>query len=319
MTEAGDFELGGLRVATGSRALVRLPVARIPTGQVLDVPVHVLHGTRPGPTAFVSAALHGDELNGIAAIRHLLLGIDAGELCGTLLAVPVINGFGLLHTSRYLPDRRDLNRSFPGSARGSLTARLAHLFLNEVVRRCDFGVDLHTGSGGRANLPQVRCDFGDTDALQLATAFGGPLILHSQLRPGSLRGAAHKVGTSVIVHEAGEAHRLNRVPVGAAVEGVMRVLRARNLLGPRPDAPAAAEPRRARRSTWVRAGQSGVCEMIAALGDRVNTGDEIAVVYDPSSMQEQVVRCKMSGLVIGLQRETLVYRGDALVHVAELD
>ncbi len=140
--------------------------------------VHVLHGSRPGPTMFISAAIHGDELNGVEIIRRVLRTLQPGNIGGTLLCVPVVNAYGFIGRSRYLPDRRDLNRSFPGSPNGSLAARLAHLFLNEVVKRCQIGIDLHTAAVHRVNLPQIRCEFGRRPVCrELGTAFGTQVVL----------------------------------------------------------------------------------------------------------------------------------------------
>ncbi|MBV1694230.1 MAG: succinylglutamate desuccinylase/aspartoacylase family protein, partial [Hyphomicrobiales bacterium] len=138
------FEIGGVKVPPGERRLVDLPVSKLSNHTPVTLPVHVLHGPRPGPAMFVSAAIHGDELNGVEIIRRVLRTLQPGNIAGTLLCIPVVNAFGFLNRSRYLPDRRDLNRSFPGSPTGSLAARLAHLFLTEVVRRCQLGIDLHT-------------------------------------------------------------------------------------------------------------------------------------------------------------------------------
>jgi len=309
------YTLAQTRVEAGARALVRLPVARLPTGQLLDIPVHVLHGTRPGPTMFVSAALHGDELGGIASLRALLQILDPQTMSGTLLAVSVINGFGVINASRYLPDRRDLNRSFPGSKRGSLTARLAKLLLESVVARCEFGIDLHSGSAGRANLPQIRCNLEDPRTRALAEAFSGPLLLHARVRPGTLRGAGAKRGIPVLLHEGGEAHRLNRIPVQAAVDGVLRVMSSEGLWdGPAPT--FAGTCRSAGRSRWLRATQSGLCEVLPQLGDEIEKGQPLARIYDPSTMVQRTVTSASTGLVIGVQRQALVYQGDALVHVA---
>lgn len=312
------FEISEARIEPGTKRLVRVPVARIPTGQSLDLPVHVVHGASAGPVMFVSAALHGDELNGTAAIHRLLRALDPQLLAGTVLAVPVINGFGVINKSRYLPDRRDLNRSFPGSAKGSLTAQLAHLFLTQIVARCSFGIDLHTGSAGRANLPQIRCDFDDARARELASAFRGRLMLHVKPVAGSLRVAAAEVGTTVILHEAGEAHRLDPVPVAAAVDGVLRVLaRQRMWQG---DAPRfTGKTFEAVRSRWVRATRGGICEILPALGEMVEQGTPLSTIYDPSSMTERTIPSPHAGLVIGVQRDAVVYRGDALVHIAETD
>ncbi|MFW6198438.1 MAG: M14 family metallopeptidase, partial [Acidobacteriota bacterium] len=162
------FEIGGERVAPGETRRLDLPVARLPTQQMLSLPVKVLHGSRPGPRLWLSAAIHGDEVNGVEIIRRVLDAVRPEELAGTVVAVPIVNVFGFVQQSRYLPDRRDLNRSFPGSRRGSLAARLARLFLTEVVERCSHGIDLHTGSLHRSNLPQVRGDLDDPETRRCA-------------------------------------------------------------------------------------------------------------------------------------------------------
>ena len=150
------FTIGGMTVEAGQRRLVDLPVSKLSNHTPVTLPVHVLHGHRPGPTMFLSAAIHGDELNGVEIIRRVLRTLQPGNIAGTLLCVPVVNAYGFIGRSRYLPDRRDLNRSFPGSAGGSLAARLAYLFLTEVVQRCQFGIDLHTAAVHRVNLPQIQ-------------------------------------------------------------------------------------------------------------------------------------------------------------------
>src|SRR5690554_5631376 len=149
------FEIAGHRIKPGRRALVGLEMPRLSSHTALTMPVHVIHGRRDGPTLFVCAAIHGDELNGVEIIRQVLKTRALNQLRGTLIAVPVVNAYGLIQESRYLPDRRDLNRSFPGSVQGSLAARLANLFLEEIVSRCTHGIDLHTGAIHRSNLPQI--------------------------------------------------------------------------------------------------------------------------------------------------------------------
>ena len=188
------LEIGGVQVAAGTRGRVDIPVARLPTGTWLTLPVSVIHGQSPGPTIWLSGTIHGDELNGIAIIREINRQADPKLLSGTILAVPIVNVFGLIIESRYLPDRRDLNRSFPGSKRGSLASQLAHLFVEQIVRRCDYGIDFHTGSGGRTNLPQIRCNLDDARTRELAEVFSAPLILNSKRRPGSLRAGAEPEG-----------------------------------------------------------------------------------------------------------------------------
>lgn len=178
MKQQPAFELGGVSIAAGQRMSVGLPMARLYTHTEMTMPVHVVHGRQAGPTLFVSAAIHGDEINGIEIIRQLLKNRALLRLKGTLLAIPFVNPFGVIQRSRYLPDRRDLNRSFPGSPSGSLAGRLAHLFVEQIVKRCTHGIDLHTGSNHRTNLPQIRADLKDTETARLAKIFGAPLVLH---------------------------------------------------------------------------------------------------------------------------------------------
>src|SRR5690606_22188097 len=188
------------------------------------LPVHVLHGREEGPTVWMNAAIHGDELVGVEVIRRVLATLDPRTIRGTVLAVPIVNVLGAMTADRYLPDRRDLNRSFPGSPRGSLAARIAHLMMTEVVAKCEVGIDLHTGSDRRTNLPQVRADLDDPRTRELAEAFGAPVMLHAEVRDGPLREAAGQVGATVLLYGGREAWRVGEGAIAAGVEGVRRVL-----------------------------------------------------------------------------------------------
>jgi predicted deacylase len=302
-------------VKPGERQRLELPVARLPTGTRLSLPVTVVHGHRTGPRLWLSAAIHGDEINGVEIIRQVLEEVEAEGLRGTLVAVPVVNVFGFIHQSRYLPDRRDLNRSFPGSARGSMAARLAHLFMTEVVKRCTHGVDLHTGSDHRVNLPQVRADLEDPGTLRIARAFGSRLMVHARLRDGSLRDAAAKAGIPVLVYEAGEALRFDDEAIEIGVNGILRLM---SVLGMRPLG------KRLRRSTtvavartlWVRARRAGVLHLEVVLGQRVRQGQQLGIISDATGETFSTVRARCDGLVMAHRANPLVNRGDALVHLA---
>ncbi len=207
-----DFVIGGETIPLRSRRMIELPLPPLYTHSPLTLPVHVVRGAKSGPRLFVSAALHGDELNGTEIIRRLLNQTVLKRLRGTLVAVPIVNVYGLIHQSRYLPDRRDLNRSFPGSVKGSLAARLAHLFMTEIVHNCTHGIDLHTGAIHRSNLPQIRANLDDEETARLADSFGVPVLLNANLRDGSLREAAAEHGIPMLLYEAGEALRFGEVP-----------------------------------------------------------------------------------------------------------
>ena len=186
--------IGETEVKPGERASVSLPVADLYTSTSLSMPVKVICGRQAGPVMFVSAAIHGDELNGVEIIRRLLKRKVLRSLRGTLLAVPIVNVHGFLDQSRYLPDRRDLNRSFPGSPKGSIAARLANTFMREIVSKAEVGIDLHTGAINRSNLPQIRANLDDERTLDISKAFGAPVIVNSEIRDGSLRECAQDLG-----------------------------------------------------------------------------------------------------------------------------
>ncbi len=196
-----SFAIAGVRIRAGTARALELPITRLVTGADVTLPVRVVHGREDGPTIWLDAAIHGDEVVGVEVIRQVMASLDPKTFCGTLVAVPIVNVLGFMTGDRYLPDRRDLNRSFPGSARGSLASRIAHLFMREVVAKCEVGIDLHTGSDRRSNLPQIRADLDDPGTRELAQAFGAPVMLHAKIRDGSLRHAAREQGAKVLLYE----------------------------------------------------------------------------------------------------------------------
>jgi predicted deacylase len=306
----GDTEIG-----PGQRVNVDLPIANLYTATSLLMPMRVVRGKRPGPTLFVSAAIHGDELNGVEIIRRLLKRKALRSLRGTLLAVPIVNVHGFIDQSRYLPDRRDLNRSFPGSAKGSIAARLANTFLKQVVLKSDFGIDLHTGAIDRANLPQIRANLDDPKISELAKAFGVPVIVNAAMRDGSLRACADGHGIPVMIYEAGEALRFDELSIKAGVRGILRVMRRLGML-PAVRSAEKAPALTARSTSWVRASISGIVTAPVGLGRRVREGERLATITDPLGTQEEPVTAPFDGLVIGASRLPLAYEGDALFHLA---
>lgn len=314
------FEIGGELIAAGTRRTVELPVSLLANHIPVNLPVHVIHGTRPGPVIFLSAAVHGDEIIGVEIIRRVLQRPALNRIAGTLLAIPIVNVYGFLNHSRYLPDRRDLNRSFPGSGRGSLAAQLASLFLNEVVRRCEFGIDLHSAAVHRVNLPQIRASRDRSGRLsELARAFGAPITLSAPLRDGSLRAAAATVGVETLVYEAGEALRFDELPVRAGVRGIMAVMQQLKMLPSR--AIVGAKPRiplEATESHWERAPRGGLFRSFKTIGEAVEQGDLLGIVSDPFGDIDAEVIASGKGLVIGRSNLPIVNKGDALLHVAHL-
>lgn len=310
--------IGATEVAPGTRQTLPLPVAMLYTRTPVEMPVNVINGRDDGPRLFVSAAVHGDELNGIEIVRRLRKAPALKRLRGTLLMVPIVNSFGVLQHSRYLPDRRDLNRCFPGSETGSLAARLADLFMSEIVSKSTHGIDLHTGAIHRSNLPQIRCSLSDPDTERLARAFGAPVIIDAQNRDGSLRGAAAEIGVPTLLYEAGEALRFDEVCISGGVRGILNVMRELGMLPPSRRKALLKEAVVARSSSWLRSPEGGLFRSHVHLGARVTSGDLMGTVTDPFSDDETELLSHTNGVVIGRSRLPLVNEGDALFHIARM-
>lgn len=313
-----SFGIGAVRVRPGSSRELEIPITTLVTGAAVSLPVRVIHGRTDGPTVWINAAIHGDEVVGVEVIRQVMSRLSAKTLRGTLIAVPIVNVFGFTSGDRYLPDRRDLNRSFPGSPRGSLASRIAHLMMTEVVDKCSVGIDLHTGSDRRSNLPQIRCDLDDPHTRSLAEAFHAPLLYHARLRDGSLRSAARERGSRVLLYEAGEAWRFDDWAIDAGVAGVLRVLHHLDMVDSAPPPPE-TPPLVTRRSGWVRARTTGILKTDVALGDRVTVGDRLGSLTNSFGRTLRLVRADRSGVVVGLTEAPLVNRGDAIAHIAEIE
>ena len=305
---------GGQETAPGRRSRYEVPVSRLPTGSKLSMPVVVINGKHPGPTVWLSGAIHGDELNGVEVVRRVLPRIDQRTLRGAIIAVPVVNVFGFVEQSRYLPDGRDLNRSFPGSPRGSMASQLAALFMKEVVMQCDLGIDLHTAAAHRVNVPQIRAYLDDDETTELARAFGAPFVIDARLRDGSVRAAAMKKGIKVLLYEAGQIHRFDEDAVETGVNGVLRVLEAMGM--GTWDTPVVDKPIEIRTTRWVRARRSGLMQLDVELSDKVTKGDVIGSISDALGNRSARITASSSGHVIALNQNPLVSQGDALVHLA---
>ncbi len=312
------FSVNGTIINQGCRATIELPAGRLYTHAPMTIPVHVVRGRHNGPRLFVCAAIHGDEINGVEIIRRLLKMSLLKRIRGTLIAVPIVNVHGFINHSRYLPDRRDLNRSFPGSEKGSLAARIAHLFMDEVVNKCTHGIDLHTGAIHRGNLPQIRANLDDSETEKLARAFDVPVIISANLRDGSLREAAAEAGIPMLLYESGEALRFDEVSIRAGVKGIINVMRELDMLAPSPKSAKKKnmEPVVARSSSWIRAGGSGILRALVPLGGKVERGTLLGVVADPFGERELQVKSPFRGIVIGRNNLPLVNEGDALYHIA---
>ncbi|MFT7496163.1 MAG: putative deacylase [Urechidicola sp.] len=313
------IEIAGVSIKPGSRQSIDIPLPSFYTHSSVNMPIHVVHGRKPGPVLLVTAAIHGDELTGVEVIRRLLMHKSIDRIRGTLIAIPVVNVYGFVSKSRYLPDRRDLNRSFPGSEKGSMASRLANVVMSQIVTHCTHIVDLHSAAVDRQNLPQIRAKIsGEPEIEALARAFGVPVILDSNLLEGSFRSTAYDLGIPILVYEAGEALRFDEVSIRAGVRGVLNVMSALGMRLNRKE-PRFSATMIANTSRWVRAPQSGILRALVAIGEKVAKGDTLAFVNDPLGENSGSISSPVDGIIIGKTNLPLVFEGEAIFNIASYE
>jgi uncharacterized protein len=309
---ARTITINGKSVAPGERRYIDLRIARLPTHTVIDLPIYVSRAVEDGPTLLLTAGLHGDEINGVEIIRRLIADRDLKPARGTVIAIPVVNIYGFLQQARYLPDGKDLNRSFPGSKNGSLAARVAHAIVDEILPVIDFGVDFHTGGASKDNYPQIRCVISQAQNMALAKAFAPPFILNSKLIDRSFRKAAQRRGKSIIVYEAGESLRFDEHAIQEGIDGTLRLMHHYGMLDKAP------EPHLTRifeKSTWIRARVSGLFRTSIQTGSRITRGQLLGTITDPFGESQIEIHSRQNGYIVGINHMPVVNAGDALFHL----
>lgn len=306
----------GKEILPGKGAELNLDVARLHTRTPILVPVIVERAKVDGPTVLLMAGLHGDEINGIEIIRKLIRkGFNKPQI-GTIICLPVFNIFGFLNLKRELPDGRDLNRSFPGSQTGSLASQFAYHFMKEITPHVDFVIDFHTGSAQRNNFSQIRCLFKDKESVELAKIFNPPFILNSSLIPKTIRESLSKQGKQMLLFEGGKTNSIEETIVEEGFNGVKRFLQHLGMRSFKIDISKDRKPIFLGESKWMRSPNSGMFQASVKNGSRVNKGDTIGVVTDPYGNFERKIKATTEGYIICLNESPVVYKGDAIFHIA---
>jgi predicted deacylase len=311
------IRVGGRTVEPGGTQQILLKVSEFYTSQPVNIPVTVIRGQEPGPTVFLAAAIHGDELNGIEIVRQVMLGLSHDKIRGSLICVPVVNRFGFLHHSRYLPDRRDLNRCFPGNPRGASSYRVAATIFREIVGQADYGIDFHTAAVGRSNLPHVRADMAQPSVRRLAKAFGAEFVFDFPGRKSTLRHAATAASVPTIAYEAGETFKFQRREVRKGIFGVYNALAELGMLDVPPRPPRFRVV--VRRAFWIRAERGGILDLLVRPGELVYEGEPVGSITNPFGREVVALRADATGVVLGTTTIPMVNPGDAVAHVARLE
>lgn len=310
------FFIEDKEIKKGTRARVNIDMGSIYDFTDVNMPLEVVRGKEDGPTLFISSTIHGDEINGIEIVRRVLKSSLLKKIRGTLIAIPVVNIFGFNDRSRYLPDRRDLNRCFPGLKNGSLGSQVAYKFMREVVQHCDYGIDLHTGAFHRSNYPQIRANISDEKTRNLAKAFGAPVIIDANLRDGSLREAVAEAKIPMLLYEGGEALRFDENVIELGVNGIFNFMREIGMIESKVCAISRKRIFVAHSSSWVRAPKSGIHTIQSKLGQIVEKGEILGELSNPFGDNRHYVRANENGIIIGMSKLPLINKGDALFHIA---
>ncbi len=305
--------INGIDVPKGEEKKIDVNIAKLPSHSSIDIAITVSRSKVRGPILLLMGGLHGDEINGVEIVRRIIERDLHKPLIGTVICIPILNIYGFIHFSRFVPDGKDVNRSFPGNKNGSLASRVAYYLMKDIIPKIDYGVDFHTGGADRANYPQIRCVLNDPINEELAAAFHAPFTLHSKYRPKSLRQAAARRGKKILVYEGGESSRFDEFAIEEGIKGTLRLMQHLKMTD-KAEAPAYSN-KIVKNSSWVRAKNSGVFLSAVKYGDKVQKGKVLGSINDPLGDYKLEIKSPANGYIIGLNHNPIVHQGDALMHI----
>jgi len=309
--------INNTEIPLGQSLRVEVNIAKLPSRTPIDLIVTVARSPEPGPTLLLMGGVHGDEINGIEIVRRIIENGHHIPVKGTVVCIPIVNIYGFIHFSRYVPDGKDVNRSFPGNKNGSLASRIAYYLMKDIVPKIDYGIDFHTGGADRKNYPQLRCLLTDPVNRELAKAFHAPFTIHSTHRPKSLRQSAARLGKRILVFEGGESARFSERAISHGIDGTLRVMKHLGMLNgqaPEPD----YNNQQFMHSTWVRARSSGMFQSFVSGGDEIRKSQVVGYITDPFADYKVEVKSHAPGFVISINNNPIVHQGDALMHIGVL-
>lgn len=309
--------INNTEVLPGESKKIEVNIAKLPSHTPIDISINVSMALKPGPVLLLMGGLHGDEVNGIEIVRRIIEQGNNVPERGVVICIPILNIYGFIHFSRYAPDGKDVNRSFPGNKNGSLASRVAYYLMKDIIPKIDYGIDFHTGGADRTNYPQIRCMMDNTTNQELAKAFCAPFTMHAQYRPKSLRHSAAKQGKNILVYEGGESARFDEFAIQEGVNGALRVMKHLGIMSFKLKKPS-HEYLYIRNSSWIRARFSGIFQSAVASGEHIVKNQLVGYITDPFGEFKHIVKSLVSGYVIGLNNDPIVHQGDALIHLGVL-
>ena len=308
------MNIAGNKIEPGESKQLSFVIARLPSHTDIELVIHVHRSKKPGPVVLFSGGLHGDEINGIEIVRRILDQGIGEPVTGTVISIPILNVYGFINFSRYVPDGKDINRSFPGSTTGSLAARVAHFIDHNILPLIDFGLDFHTGGDNRTNFPQIRCDYKDKMSIELAKSTNAPFLVNSPLIPRSLRSAAFKRGKRILVYEGGESMRMDELAISEGIECAKNLLEHLGMSSTTENEVKDSSSIVISDSKWIRSKYSGIFHSEVSSGQIMEKGEIIGFITDPFGAFRKKIKMPVEGYIIGLNNTPIVHQGDALVH-----
>ena len=311
------LEILGEKIGLGESKTVDFNIAKLYTTTKIDIPIIIERAVIPGPTLLITAAIHGDEINGVEIVRQLIARKINKPKRGTIICIPILNVFGFINTERTFPDGRDLNRSFPGTKKGSLASRVAYHFTHQILPHADFCLDFHTGGASRFNAAQIRVSPGDKELLKLAKVFNAPFTVFSNNLKKSYRATCQKIGTPIILFEGGKSLESNKQIVNYGVRGTKRILNHCGML----DAKfKVTKPLKdtviIEKTKWIRSQKSGLNHLKIPCNKLVDKGEELAIITDPYGKMKFKVLAPNKGYIINVNQAAIVHQGDAIFHIS---
>ncbi len=304
----------GERIGLGESKLIKIPVDRLPTGTLIEIPIYVFNGQELGPTILLQGGLHGDEINSIELVRRMLIDKSYKIHRGCVIVVPLLNIFGFLDFSREMHGK-DVNRSFPGSRKGSLASRLAYYLMKEIIKNVDFAIDYHTGGAQRSNYAQIRYTPQDERGKLLSDIFNTPFKFGSKLIPKSFRNECFKNNIPVIVYEAGESLRLDEFAIQQGIYGTLRVLKHFKMIDSDVIIPENKKSIEITKRSWLRAKAAGIFNAKIKNGSSVKKGEIIGFIMDTYGETKFPIKAPKDGYIITKNNFPVVNLGDPLFNI----
>ena len=303
-------------IQPGEKANLALQMPDLYSCAPLYMPIKVIHGKNAGPCLLVFSTIDGNEMNGLEIVNRLIESLDGNSINGTIIAVPVMNIYGLTHFPKTMPSGNDLSECFPGKPDGNFGERIAHIFTHELIKKADYCIELDTGALNHNILPQVYCNFDNQKTKQLAKAFQAPVITNVSIEGNNFRQTTESLNIPLLVYQAGEAMRFDENAITLGVNGTINIMRSIDLL-PKEEPIAEFSPVFSQDEGWIVSHRFGILRTYVELGQTIKKGEKLGTISDPFSADKgEHVKAPKEGIIVGINTTPLIHEGLSIFKIA---